>query len=165
MATPHKAPTIRPPASHHENYPSYTNQTCRALLEKQGRAHKWCTPIDPQIWPSKSKTTSSNIHAAAMWGYGMPEAMNDKEKWRERVKDIRASGTTWWWWYIYIYIYIYTKEDLKIEPLILHQENHNIYREQCSKEHVFRYKTVFFGIVTLIGYAYTQVMRSSLERK
>ena len=26
-ATPHKAPTIRPPASHHENYPSYTNQT------------------------------------------------------------------------------------------------------------------------------------------
>ena len=23
----------------------------------------------------------------------LPEAMNDKEKWRERVKDIRASGT------------------------------------------------------------------------
>ena len=28
-----------------------------------------------------------------------PEAMNDREKWRERVKDIRASGTTWWWWW------------------------------------------------------------------
>ena len=25
------------------------------------------------------------------------EAMNDREKWRERVRDIRASGTTWWW--------------------------------------------------------------------
>ena len=37
---PNKAPTIRPPASHHENYPSLTNQTCRTLLEKQGRAHK-----------------------------------------------------------------------------------------------------------------------------
>ena len=55
----------------------------------------------------------------------LPEAMNDREKWRERVRDIRASGTTccWWWyifnpmvlniykiWYIftyYIYIYIY----------------------------------------------------------
>ena len=58
----------------------------------------------------------------------MPEAMNDREKWRERVRDIRASGTTCWWWtfgqkwslaslrilptnniylmYIYIYIYI-----------------------------------------------------------
>ena len=35
----------------------------------------------------------------------LPEAMNDREKWRESVRDIRASGTTWWWWYIYIYIY------------------------------------------------------------
>ena len=34
-----------------------------------------------------------------------PEAMNDWKKWRERVRDIRASGTTswWWWWCIYIY--------------------------------------------------------------
>ena len=30
----------------------------------------------------------------------LPEAMNDKEKWRERVKDIRGSGTTWWRWII-----------------------------------------------------------------
>ena len=29
----------------------------------------------------------------------LPEAMNDKEKWRERVRDIRAGGTRWWWWY------------------------------------------------------------------
>ena len=24
----------------------------------------------------------------------LPEVMNDREKWRERVRDIRASGTT-----------------------------------------------------------------------
>ena len=30
----------------------------------------------------------------------LPEAMNDREKWRERVRDIRASCTTWWRWYI-----------------------------------------------------------------
>ena len=41
------------------------------LLEKQGRAHKWCTPMDPHIWPDKSRTTSSNIHTAAMWRYRM----------------------------------------------------------------------------------------------
>ena len=29
----------------------------------------------------------------------LPEAMNDREKWWERVRDIRASGTTWWWWW------------------------------------------------------------------
>ena len=28
----------------------------------------------------------------------MPEAMNDRETWRERVRDIRASRTSWWWW-------------------------------------------------------------------
>ena len=28
----------------------------------------------------------------------LPEARNDREKWQERVRDIRASGTTWWWW-------------------------------------------------------------------
>ena len=28
------------------------------------------------------------------------EAINDKEKWRERVRDIHASGTTWWWWWL-----------------------------------------------------------------
>ena len=29
----------------------------------------------------------------------LPKAMNDREKWRERIRDIRASGTTWWWWW------------------------------------------------------------------
>ena len=27
----------------------------------------------------------------------LQEAMNDREMWRERVRDIHASGTTWWW--------------------------------------------------------------------
>ena len=30
----------------------------------------------------------------------LPETMNDREKWRERVRDICVSGTTWWWWTI-----------------------------------------------------------------
>ena len=29
----------------------------------------------------------------------LPEAMNDGEKWRERVRDICATSTTWWWWW------------------------------------------------------------------
>ena len=28
----------------------------------------------------------------------LPEAMDDREGWRERVRDIRADGATWWWW-------------------------------------------------------------------
>ena len=29
----------------------------------------------------------------------LPEAMNDRETWRKRVWDIRASRMTWWWWW------------------------------------------------------------------
>ena len=28
----------------------------------------------------------------------LPKVMNDRETWRERVRNIRASRTTWWWW-------------------------------------------------------------------
>ena len=34
----------------------------------------------------------------------LPRAMNDREEWRKRVRDIRAASTIWWWWW-YIYIY------------------------------------------------------------
>ena len=33
----------------------------------------------------------------------LPEAMNDREKWRVRVRDIRATRTWWWWWLILIH--------------------------------------------------------------
>ena len=37
-----------------------------------------------------------------------PEAMNNREEWQERIRDIRAGGTSWWWYiYIYMFIWIY----------------------------------------------------------
>ena len=97
--TPHETPTIRTLAPHHENHTSQTNQTRGTLLEKQGRAHKRCTPVDPHIWMCKSRTTSTNLHTATCEDTGcnpedLPEAMNDREKWRERVRDIRTGGAT-----------------------------------------------------------------------
>ena len=38
-------------------------------------------------------------------GCNPKEAMNDREKWQERVRDIRASCTTWWWWWFHKNIY------------------------------------------------------------
>ena len=29
----------------------------------------------------------------------LPRAMNDREEWRERVMDIRATSARWWWWW------------------------------------------------------------------
>ena len=30
----------------------------------------------------------------------LPRAMNDREEWRERVRDIRATSAIWWWWWL-----------------------------------------------------------------
>ena len=38
----------------------------------------------------------------------LPEAMSDREKWRETVRDIRADGATWWWWwYVCLCVWAY----------------------------------------------------------
>ena len=33
----------------------------------------------------------------------MVGAMDVRNKWWKRVREMHASGTPWWWWYIYIY--------------------------------------------------------------
>ena len=53
----------------------------------------------------------------------LPRAMNDREEWRERVRDIRAASTIWWWWW-YIYIYIYEDRWVYIAE---HVNIHNFY--------------------------------------
>ena len=31
----------------------------------------------------------------------LPRAMKDREEWRERFRDIRATSATWWWWWFF----------------------------------------------------------------
>ena len=50
---------------------SVINLTSSTGIHREGRTHKRCTLMDPHTWPCKSRTTSTNIHSAAMWGYGM----------------------------------------------------------------------------------------------
>ena len=44
----------------------------------------------------------------------LPEVINDREKWRERIRDIRASGTIWWWWWWLIKICFFKFQKEKI---------------------------------------------------
>ena len=56
----------------------------------------------------------------------LPKAMNDRKKWRERVRDIRAGGTTWWWWWWWWWSLIYPGRLVGwIELLWL--RNHGVY--------------------------------------
>ena len=80
------------------------NQTRRTLLEEQGRAHKRCTPMDPTYGRAKAGRPARTYIQQLCEDTGcspedLPEAMNDREKWWERIRDIRACSTTWWWWW------------------------------------------------------------------
>ena len=107
--TPNKAADVWPPTTHHENFPSETNQTCwRSRDELINDVLLWT----PSHGRAKAERPARNYIQQLCDDTGcspgdLPEAMNDREGWRERVRDIRADGTTWWWWYIFIYIYIY----------------------------------------------------------
>ena len=41
----------------------------------------------------------------------LPRAMNDREEWRERVRDIRATSAIWWWWWLMFNWIVWNKTD------------------------------------------------------
>ena len=65
----------------------------------------------------------------------LPEAMNDREKWRERVRDIRATSTTWWWWWWWC-ISTPKENDLKRH----YEPNHRSYDEYEGQMCISRLK-------------------------
>ena len=98
----------------------------RAILNKSWQQHStrhqlygYLPPITKTIQVRPARTYIQQLcEDTGCSPEDLPEAMNDREKWWERVRDIHASSTTWWWWwwwynlmpnplYIYIYIYIY----------------------------------------------------------
>ena len=78
------------------------NQTCGTLLEKKGRSH------DILLWtPSHGRAKAGRPAGTyiqklcAETGCSLedlPEAIDDREGWQERVRDICADGATWWWY-------------------------------------------------------------------
>ena len=66
----------------------------------------------------------------------LPEVMNDREKWRERARDIRATSTTWWMMMmmyvctyvctIFVYLSIYPRLGMYIVTIFINS-NLSIY--------------------------------------
>ena len=83
----------------------------RAVLNKSWRQHKLYKLDEPDTRDTAGEARTSSYGRAKAGRPArtyiqqlcedtgcapedLPEAMNDKEKWRERVRDIRAGGTT-----------------------------------------------------------------------
>ena len=67
----------------------------------------------------------------------LPEAKNDREKWRERARDIHASGMTWWWLLLLLLL------------LILVNWNHIIAWNTCNHKTVCK-----FFILRIVTWSY-----------
>ena len=99
VATPHKAPTIRP-------RPPITKTIQVRRTRHAGHCWRSTDEIisDVLLWtPTYGRAKAGRpartyiqqlCEDTGCSPEDQPEAMNDREKWRERVKDIRASGTT-----------------------------------------------------------------------
>ena len=113
-ATPYKTPTIWPPGP--------ITKTIQVRRTRHA-GHCWRSRdeliSDVLLWtPTYGRAKAgwpSRTYIQQLWEdtgcspEDLPEAINDKEKWWERVRDIRASGTTcwWWWWWILIIQFLF----------------------------------------------------------
>ena len=67
----------------------------------------------------------------------LPGAMNDREEWRERFRDIRATSATWWWWIHEMHMISFQTFFVWVLLLIVHTGNSsalrsNLLRLQCT---------------------------------
>ena len=90
--TPHETPTIRTLAPHHKNY---TGHCWRSKDELISDVLLWTPTHGCARVGRLARTYIQQLCGDTGCNpEDLPEAMNDREKWRETVRDIRADGAT-----------------------------------------------------------------------
>ena len=86
----------------------------------------------------------------------LSRAMNDREEWRERVRDIRATSAIWWWWWWWqlsrLLLLLFS---LSLQLLLLHYFYYYYY-------HHFTLLQVFYTSVSVMVPNLRSLMNSSL---
>ena len=123
--------------------------------------YKWCTPVYPPPVTSYGRAKAGQPartyiqQLCADTGCSpedLPEAMDDREGWRETVRDIRAVGMTRWWclshplisfpqWMVHLQSYLIQNVWMSTECLMLTEKYVLVF---CW--------FVFYGISTFVGY-------------
>ena len=107
-ATPHKTPTVRPPASYHKTIQVRRTRQAEHLWRSRNELISDILLWTPTHGLAKAGRPPRRYIKQLCEDTGccpedLPEAMNDRVKWRERVRDFRATSTTWWWWWWWWY--------------------------------------------------------------
>ncbi len=81
----------------------------------------------------------------------LPRTMNDREEWRERVRDIRATSAIWWWWFFQYLFIILIMNRIKgyrpSFPRLLSMQSSGGYRfnPDCTRVTIQEYLTLVPG--------------------
>ena len=70
----------------------------------------------------------------------LPRAMNDREEWRERVRDIRATSVIWWWWWLVCSLFLRRRR--RIFTLIILWSDDTSWQEECVSQ--FKELIIYF---------------------
>ena len=89
----------------------------------------------------------------------LPEAMNDREEWRERVRDIHAGGTTWWFFLNLFFFSFFLSPYCQI---LFHSE---ICTSFLSSLHLFFIFTIKPLFISLKHYNFYFLFSSVLKRR
>ena len=102
---PYKAAAVRPPITHHKNYQIWrTRHVGHCLRRRDELISDVLLWIPSHGWAKAgclARTYIQQLYAdTGCSPEDLPEAMDNREGWRERVRNISADSMTWWGWYI-----------------------------------------------------------------
>ena len=103
-ATPHKTPTVWPPTPIKKKIQvrrtRHAGHCWRSRDELISDVLLW-TPTHGHAKAGRPARTyiQQLCEDTGCCPEDLPRAMNDREEWRERVRDIRATSVIWWWWW------------------------------------------------------------------
>ena len=121
-ATPHKTPTVRPPAPIMKTiqlrWTRYAGHCWRSRDELIRDVLLW-TPTHGRAKAGRPARTyiQQLCEDTGCCPEDLPRSMNDRAEWRERVRDIRATSATWWWWVCFWYSYLKSFSKRSIWPI------------------------------------------------
>ena len=115
-ATPHKTPTVWPPAPITKTIP---------VRRTRHAGHCWRSRDelirDILLWiPTHGRAKAGRpartyiqqlCEDTGCCPEDLPRAMNDREEWRDMVRDISATSTIWWWWKWIMYEITFVSKD------------------------------------------------------
>ena len=91
----------------------------------------------------------------------LPETMDDREGWRERVRNISADGMTWWWWWWYCCGYK-AIVILWAQRFLFHQKNSLVY-QITDFLHFFIHKLSLWNSRDLWQCLITKILSSGID--